>query len=161
MQEAQPLTIPASANVTGQKRTRGQVLKERRRKQQIMANITVVKTGFGEFCTDPNIATLLEEALPYFSQTAVEGALFRNFDVLRRCEAGIPLDKIDLTYFNQSLIAIGPTGLGNRSCKASDDLKESLRLYKEHRPLNYVELEEKKPFMGKMLEEEANKDLRL
>jgi len=82
-------------------------MQARKREQQVMKKTTVIKTGFKEFCTDSGMAALLEESLPHFSQSAVEASLFRTVHVLRCCEQGIPLEKLNLTFFNQSSIAIG------------------------------------------------------
>jgi hypothetical protein len=157
LQEGQSSAAPAAAAATGQKRRPDTAA--RHREQQVLKKTTVIKTGFNEYCVDKDMACLLEgKALPYFSQTTIEAALFRNLHVLRCCEQGIPLEKLDLTFFGQSLIAIGPNGLDHKRCKASPALKESLQLYKAQRPAEFVPLPEKEHYMKLMLEEEAKLD---
>ena len=130
----------------------------RRREQAIVNNTTTIKTGFKKFCKDPNLATLIEGSVPYLTHVAIEASMLRTFHTIRCCERGIPLDEFNITFFNRSLIAIGPTGLDDPQCKASPALRESLRLYRECRPADYHEMEPKKPFMRVLFDGQAQMD---
>ena len=101
---------------------------------------------------------LIEDAMPTFFQVGVEASMLATFHVLRCCEAGIPLERLDQTFFNQTISAIANAdekGLNNKNCKASSALRESLELYvSECRPETYEHVT-RKPFMTPIFQDMA------
>jgi hypothetical protein len=108
-----------------------------RRERDRFFEKTVIKMGLRTFCKESLLIELIEKAVQVSSQVTWEASLLVSFHVLRCLESGIDVEPLEQSFWDRciSAIANGDKGIG---MNASEELKESFRLYAQLRPHEYV-----------------------
>ena len=101
------------------------------------STFTVVKTTWKELGRRAVRLLDLETALLEVNKTIAEAYLLANVHVVRLCSAGIPLCKLNQTFFRRCLSAVS---VSEKEKPEVDDfeLRMSIKLYRSWRPQGYV-----------------------
>ena len=98
-----------------------------------------VKIGFNKAFTDANLVDMIKRTVALTTPVLQHAHLLANLHVLRMCEAGLQLPKLDTTFWNRCSAVSTATGGSFRYNPNKDpELTTSLALYDNSYPPNFA-----------------------
>ena len=143
----QPSVVPADDVVLESKREHPLVIahsveaKLKRKRPDVTARratnagttVSVVKTTLNSFCKEEGKALPWESVLQDMNKAVLEAYVLANIHVVRLCQANLPIESLNNTFFYRCLSAVVSDKQKFRDC---EQLKQSAVLYNEWRATN-------------------------
>jgi hypothetical protein len=107
-----------------------------RRQENMAMDFKVVKTTLNTFCKPLARSLQWEDTIDAMNQAATEAYLAMNVHVIRLCQAGIPIPKIDQTFCRNAIAGVSLSSWGFADID-EPLLNQSVELYRSWLPANH------------------------
>ena len=126
--------LKSATKLLKEKRTRPDVKARQARNKE--TKVTIVKTTLSTFCTKAAKALPWTTVLKEVNKTITEAYVLANIHVVRLCELGLTVSKLDQSFFYGCLSAVSVAGRTKTAIK--DPLfRDSVELYRSWKPEGY------------------------